>query len=286
MDGQGECDYPDPLPQESDRHLGFSVSFLGQHGLVPCNLLHALLFPAALDQTALSSGISYMSLAIPQMIGLLAGGGITTVTGHYMPVILFAQVLCAVGAGLLTTVRTETSTVVWAVYMVLTGLGLGLGVNIPHIAVQAVMETDNDVFIANGIASFFGQLGGSLAISIGNAIAIDGLHKSVPTVTSAIRADDVINAPRNITLLVASNIEPDLQAVVEHGLRQAWAIAVSHVNIFLVAIICISVPTALGMEWLNIKKVSEQREEEKKRKFAEGGSPAAVEAHELRSAGA
>lgn len=126
----------------------------------------------------------------------------------------------------------------------------------------------------------------SLAISIGNAIAIDGLHKSVPTVTSAIRADDVINAPRNITLLVASNIEPDLQAVVEHGLRQAWAIAVSHVNIFLVAIICISVPTALGMEWLNIKKVSEQREEEKKRKFAEGGSPAAVEAHELRSAGA
>ena len=49
-----------------------------------------------------------------------------------------------------------------------------------------------------------------------------------------------------------------------HSLREAYAVAIAHVNIFLVAIICISVPTACGMEWLNIKKVSAQREEEKK----------------------
>lgn len=58
-----------------------------------------------------------------------------------MPVILFAQVLCAVGAGLLTTLHTYTSTALWATFMVLTGLGLGLGVNVPHIAIQAVMKT-------------------------------------------------------------------------------------------------------------------------------------------------
>ena len=116
-------------------------------------------FQAALKQSPLRSGVSYMSLAVPQMIGLIAGGGITTVTGQYvrcmitdssmtstdtphqMPVIIFAQVLCAVGSGLLTTLHTWTSTALWAVYMVLTGLGLGLGVNVPHIAIQAVMET-------------------------------------------------------------------------------------------------------------------------------------------------
>lgn len=57
-----------------------------------------------------------------------------------MPVILFAQVLCAVGAGLLKTLRTTTSTAVWAPFMVLTGLSKGLGVNVPHIAIQAVMK--------------------------------------------------------------------------------------------------------------------------------------------------
>ena len=58
-----------------------------------------------------------------------------------MPVILFAQLLCSIGAGLLTTLRVDTSTALWATYMVLTGLGLGLGVNVPHIAIQAVMKT-------------------------------------------------------------------------------------------------------------------------------------------------
>lgn len=58
-----------------------------------------------------------------------------------MPVVLFAQVLCVIGSGLLTTLQTDTSTAKWATYMVLTGLGLGLGVNVPHIAIQAVMET-------------------------------------------------------------------------------------------------------------------------------------------------
>jgi len=58
-----------------------------------------------------------------------------------MPVILFAQLLCGIGSGLLITLNTDTSTAKWATYMALTGLGLGLGVNVPHIAIQAVMET-------------------------------------------------------------------------------------------------------------------------------------------------
>jgi len=35
----------------------------------------------------------------------------------------------------------NTSTVEWAAAMVLTGIGLGMGINAPHIAIQAVMET-------------------------------------------------------------------------------------------------------------------------------------------------
>ena len=56
-----------------------------------------------------------------------------------MPVILFAQVLCGIGSGLLTTLRTGTSTALWATYLVLTGLGLGVGsgVNVPHIAIDS-----------------------------------------------------------------------------------------------------------------------------------------------------
>ncbi|PVH92484.1 MFS general substrate transporter [Periconia macrospinosa] len=230
-------------------------------------------FQAALHQSPLKSGVSYMSLAVPQMIGLFAGGGITTATGHYMPVILVAQVLCGIGSGFLTTISTSTKTVVWAVFMVLTGLGIGLGVNVPHIAIQAVMETDNDIFIANGIASFFGQLGGSLAIPISNAVLLKGLRNFVPKYAPGVSADAAIAAG-------ALDVDTLTQSPVDlHGLRQAWAHSVGWVNILLTAVICISVPTALGMRWLNIKKVSQEREQAKQKQAGQNDSKGSLTDH-------
>ncbi|KAI9648687.1 hypothetical protein NHQ30_003326 [Ciborinia camelliae] len=200
-------------------------------------------FQAGLGQSPIRSAVSYISLAIPQMIGLLAGGGITTITGHYMPVVLFAQVLCAIGSGLLTTLQTDTSTAKWATYMVLTGLGLGLGVNVPHIAIQAVMET-------------------ALGAPIGSALLVGGLRHEIPKFTSKVSAEDVINA--GATGLTSITRSPELI----QKLRHAYTIAVSHVMVFLVIVICISVPTAFGMKWLNIKKISMQREADKRREVS------------------
>ena len=44
-------------------------------------------------------------------------------------------------------------------------------------------------------------------------------------------------------------------------------------NIFLVVVIRISVPTACGMEWLDIKKVSAQREDEKGARTLDASRP-------------
>jgi len=218
-------------------------------------------FQAGEGSDPIRSGVQYISLAAPLMIGLLAGGGITTASGQYMPVILFAQVLAAIGSGLLTTISTSTTTAQWAVYMALTGAGLGLGVNVPHIAIQAVFENDNDIFVANGIASFFGQLGGSIGVPAANAVLVAGLRKQISKLAPGIDPDNVITVGAlNLETLTAS-------ASVLHGLRQAWSFAVADVNILLVTIICISVPTALGMKWLNVKKISEGREAEVKAKF-------------------
>ncbi|KAL8982245.1 MAG: hypothetical protein Q9177_005332, partial [Variospora cf. flavescens] len=199
-------------------------------------------FQAALNDSPLRSGVNYMALAVPQMIGLLAGGGIVTVWGQYMPVILFAQVLCAIGSGLLTTLRIDTSTALWGTYLALTGLGLGLGVNVPHIAIQAVMKTsvlshwhdaqlteigitllrDNDIFIANGIANFFGQLGGALGVPIGNALLIGGLRSEVPKFAPDVSPEAVVrNGALDLQRLTSS--PKTLQ-----GLRTAYAMAISH----------------------------------------------------------
>jgi hypothetical protein len=66
---------------------------------------------------------------------------VNALTSMQMPVILFGQVLCSIGTGFLTRINTETSTAYWAGFMAMTGLGLGLGINAPHIAIQAVWES-------------------------------------------------------------------------------------------------------------------------------------------------
>ena len=87
---------------------------------------------------------------------------------------------------------------------------------------------------------------------------IAALSSYVPRFAPGVSADAVITAgPLDLTSLTSS------VSLIE-GLRQAWALAVSRVNVFLLVVICVSVPTACGMQWLNIKRISQDREKEKK----------------------
>ena len=40
-------------------------------------------------------------------------------------------------------------------------------------------SSDTDVFLANGVATFFSQLGGTIAILIGNAFILNALSKYI-----------------------------------------------------------------------------------------------------------
>lgn len=50
------------------------------------------------------------------------------------------SVVGIVGSGLLTRIALGTPTVQWATYLVLTGIGIGIGVNLPFTAVQVVLR--------------------------------------------------------------------------------------------------------------------------------------------------
>lgn len=214
-------------------------------------------FQSVLGYSAINSGVNFIALAFPELVGLMVSGGLTTKFGHYIPMILTGQIICAVGTGLLTTLQINTSTVAWAAYLVLVGFGLGMGINAPHIAIQAVFELEDDVFIANGVATFFSQLGGSIAVSIGESLLVNGLSREIPQHTNAISPQTVINAgPLDLQNLTSS-------AAILLSLRESYVIAISNIFIFATVVVCVSIPVACGMQWLNVKKISKEREEKK-----------------------
>lgn len=71
-------------------------------------------------------------------------------------------------------------------------------------------------------------------------------------------------------------------------LRDAYTVAISHTMIFLLATICISIPIAFGMKWLNIKDVSAEREiakAEERRGIIENGGETPARVGEMERGG-
>lgn len=54
------------------------------------------------------------------------------------------MIICAittsVGSGCTTLLSIDTPTVQWAAYLVISGLGIGVGVQLPYTALQVILE--------------------------------------------------------------------------------------------------------------------------------------------------
>lgn len=121
------------------------------------------------------------------------------------------------------------------------------------------------MFLANGVATFFSQLGGTIAVPIGNTFILNALNKYIPVYADGLDAGTIVHAgPLAITQLTHS---PD--AI--YGIRLAYSKGIYHVLIFALAVVCASIPAAAGMQWLNLKKVAEAREQ------ARGGQPSTTQ---------
>lgn len=57
-----------------------------------------------------------------------------------MPYMVIGVLIAIVGTTLLTRIGLETKVVQWAAYSVVTGIGLGLGIQLPYTAAQAVLR--------------------------------------------------------------------------------------------------------------------------------------------------
>lgn len=94
----------------------------------------------------------------------------------------------------------------------------------------------------------------AIGISIGENIFVSRLLSEVPRFASTIPPQAVIaSGALNLKALTSS---PSIL----YGLRQAYRLAISSIMVFATVAICISILATLGMQRLNLVKISRDRE--------------------------
>ena len=223
-----------------------------------CFLLGAILtltyflpiyFQTVTGASATKSGLQTLPRLIPTLIATIVGGAIVSHVGYYIHLLFFGTAITCVGCGLFTTLTVRTPFPSVLGFQIVFGVGSGLVMQIPIVAVQAVLPLE-DVSIGTSCVMFTQAVGGAVFVSAGQSLFVNGMvhgmRKFAPKVdpTKLLAA----GATEIRSVLADLGLESELPGVLEAymlGLRDCfWVILVCSVLAF-----C----AALAFEWRSVK---------------------------------
>ncbi|KAL8713504.1 MAG: hypothetical protein Q9220_002366 [cf. Caloplaca sp. 1 TL-2023] len=202
-------------------------------------------FQAIKGVSATKSGIMILPMILSLVVVSIMSGGAVTTLGYYTPFIILSTVLMAIGVGLMSTWKTDTNHSMWIGYQVVYGLGVGMGMQQPLIAVQTVLPL-SDVPIGTTIIIFVQTLGGALFISVAQNIfnnrLISNLVANVPSVN-----------PGLILNIGATNLKNSVDPAAIGGVIEAYNSAITQCFYVSVAMAALSIFGAALIEWKSVK---------------------------------
>lgn len=152
--------------------------------------------------------------------------------------------LCAVGCGVLSTLRPHATSSYWIGYQVLYGVGIGCGFQTSHLAPQTVLSRA-DVPLGTALMFFMQQLGGPIFIAVGQNIFSSKLINSLSSIRG-LDAKAIVNA--GATAYRSTVPKNELNTVIE-AYRHALTITF---NLAAALSACMILGAAM-VEWKSIK---------------------------------
>ncbi|KAL6884239.1 putative aflatoxin efflux pump [Trichoderma longibrachiatum] len=195
------------------------------------------------------SGIYTLPLVLSLVIAVTMSGLITQRIGYYMPALVIAPCIMAVGEGLLFTFKPTTGSPHWIGYQFLAGFGLGFGFQTANLAVQATLPK-KEIPTGVSILFFTQQLGGAVFLSAGqtvlNSLLVSHL-KDVPGLD-----------PETIVKSGATELSKAVPPQFVSAVVDAYNYACTHIFLVALALTCAQLVAALGIEWGSVKKPKNQ----------------------------
>ncbi|PVH82267.1 MFS general substrate transporter [Cadophora sp. DSE1049] len=205
----------------------------------------AFYFQVVKGTTAEGSGIRSIPYLISITLAAMTSGLLVSLLGFYAPFIWAGTAIFTIGCGMLYTLDVCSTLGKWFGYEVIAGIGVGACFQIPIIAVQVVLSTE-DMPTGNAICFFFNSLGGAIAISIAQNIFSNTLNQQLP-----------IQAPLVNPLLVMGAGATGLRAAVPYdllpGVLKAYAIAIQKAFILPIVTAGVAFLCGVGIERKTVK---------------------------------
>lgn len=185
---------------------------------------------------------------LPMILGLvimsvLAGGAVSAL-GYYTPLILVSAVLMSIGAGLLTTFRLSTSSPAWIGYQALYGIGAGLGMQLPLVAVQTALA-EHDIPVGTAILMLSQTLGGSVFVQVGQNIFTNQLAVELRGVAGV--------DPKAVLSIGATELRERVPAKILHSVLVAYSKALTNTWYVSVAMAVLALIPAVFIPWKSVK---------------------------------
>ncbi|KAI1616419.1 putative aflatoxin efflux pump [Exophiala viscosa] len=201
-------------------------------------------FQAAQGKSAEQAGIRTIALVISFVLFGIVGAVFTEKVGYYVPPMLLAAPLTAVGAGMLSNLTPSAGANHWLGYQVLYGFGIGAGFQTSTMAPQKVLPRA-DVPLGMALTFFMQQLGGAVFIAVGQNIFSNQLVDSLSGI-AGLDTQVIINT--GATALRHIVPASELKTVID-----AYSYALTRVFILAAALGAAMIIPALAVEWKSIK---------------------------------
>ncbi|KAK6508881.1 hypothetical protein TWF481_003648 [Arthrobotrys musiformis] len=202
-------------------------------------------FQAIKSVSATKSGIMNLPMILTLVIMSIVAGGSVTATGYYNPFVICSSILGTVGAGLMSTWEVDTAHPKWIGYQAIFGLGIGMGMQQPLIAVQAVLK-HRDIATGTAIIIFSQTLGGALSISIAQNVFNNQLIKNLISEVPGLDPSIVLTTG-------ATSLKAELPSEFLGGVLRAYNLSLTQTFYIAVAFMGLSIFGALALEWKSIK---------------------------------
>lgn len=226
---------------------GMLSMFLMMGGTMAVIYYLSIWFQAVQGLSAFQAGVRTIPLVVAMVIFGIVVSVVTQKIGYYVPSIYLSCVLCAVGGGMLSTLRPNSGAREWIGYQVISGFGMGAGQQAPSLAPQKVLRRA-DVPLGTALIFFSAQLGGAVFVAVSQNIFAHQLFESLEGM-SGVDAHVIINAGATAyRRIVPSN---ELGAVI-----QAYNYSLTRVFILAAALGASMVVAAALMEWKSVKDKS------------------------------